>query len=118
MELPITIVAAAGERRYYTPWFPRMADYALFAYEVVFSDMTNPLEVEMLTKNVEDSGSGGSALSDTFNQMGGTNIWQADVTDMCELVRFVVFVQGYGSAGESVSFRFLPPTWYARARTA
>ena len=112
------VVAANGvDRTYYTPWFPRGADNALFAYELFYDDLSgDPFSVEIEHKDAEDAGSAPGSPSGSFAQLGSTDIYQADATGLKELVRFAVTVPQYGSAGESVSFRFLSPTWYSTAK--
>jgi hypothetical protein len=110
------VAASGGDRTFYTPWFPRGADNALFAYELFYDDLSgDPFSVEIEHKDAEDPGSAPANPPGSFAQLGSTDIYQANATGLKDLVRFAVTVPAFGSAGESVSFRFLSPTWYATA---
>lgn len=115
-----TFIAAGGEdRTYYSPWFPRGTDNALFAYELIHDDLSgDPFQVAIEHKDSEDPGSAPGSPSGSFGQLGATDIYQANVTGLKEMIRFVVTVPEFGNAGESVCFRFLSPTWYATAKVS
>src|SRR5262245_39615578 len=98
---------------YYSPWFPRAADNAVFTAEVLQDTFGNGgIELEVFTKNTEDEGSGGSAVA-TLSALAGS-FFEANVIGLKELVRFGITFKA-SSAGEGAVFRMLPPTWYDKA---
>lgn len=97
---------------YYTPWFPRGADNAVFALELIKNTLAS-FAVNVRTKNREDEGSAPGSSAGTFTQLSG-NFLQVNCTGLKELVRFEITTRG-GAAGDGVIYRFLPPTWYDTA---
>lgn len=102
----------------YTPWFPKMADNGVFAYEVIASYLGSSggnVSVAVYTKNREDQGGGTSAgtLSDTI----ATGFKEKAITGLKELVRLEITVTpGTSITGPAgVIYRILPPTWYNTA---
>lgn len=115
MIIGTTLIAASENREHFTPWFPRGADNAVFAYELIYSDLSgDPMEVTIYHKDGEDPGSQVSTPTGGFAQFGGTDFYQANATGLKELIRFKVTVP-QGDPGQSVVFRFLAPTWYSKA---
>jgi hypothetical protein len=110
-----TLVANGDEQPqyYYTPWFPRIADNAVFTYERIHSSLTTPEVVTVYHKDAEDAGSEGALVSTTWTQLGSTSLYEAKCSDLREMVRFKVELAS--SAVEVLHFRFLPPTWYTKA---
>ena len=102
------------ERIYYTPWFPRKTDNALFTYELVFEDSSDLIVVEIYHKDEEDPGSAPASPAGSFAQLGSTGIFQASVSGLKEMIRFAVTVRDAPS--QTVAWRFLPPTWLATAK--
>jgi len=105
-----------SERVYYTPWLPRLADNALFSYEVVGEDAADMILVEVFHKDAEDPGSAPGSPSGSFAQLGSTGVYQASVSGLKELVRLSVSVRDTGPS-DTVAFRLLPPTWLSKATT-
>jgi hypothetical protein len=104
------------ERVYYTPWFPRRADNALFAYELLYEDAADMIAVTIYHKDAEDAGSAPGSPSGGFAQLGSTGVFQASVSGLKEMIRFQVTVRDV-TGGKTFAFRFLPPTWLATAKT-
>jgi hypothetical protein len=104
-------------QKFYTPWLSRSADNAVFAYEVLYSTLPAGITVKIYHKDAEDAGSGPGSPVGSFTQLGTTSIYQASVNDLKEMIRFEVEVPAAVGSDESVAFRFLPPTWYSKART-
>lgn len=88
---------------YYSPWFPRRGDAAVFAGEVIAATGSMMLNVEH--KNSEDADSAAAVLGSAIISSG---VGTVSVTGMKELVRFKYFV---GTSGNWVHFRVLPPAW-------
>jgi hypothetical protein len=98
---------------YYSPWFPRGADNAVFMAEILKDTFTgNSMEITVYTKNAEDEGSGATPVATLSTLTGG--FVEANVTGLKELVRFGMEFKA-GAAGEGAEFRILPPTWYDKA---
>jgi len=112
-------IAIDVDRTFFTSWFPRGADNAVFTLEVIHSNLTGTLVVTAYTKDSEDPGSSPTSAG-TFSQLGGTDLWTLSATSLQQLVRFKVTVPAGNEGGiaESVVLRFLPPTWFATARVA
>ena len=113
------MVIGTGARVYYTPWFPKGADNAIFIYEIIHSNLgSSPgaFAVTGFTKNREDIGSEGTASSNSFTSMGA-GFYQAKPTNLLQLVRFrITLTPGTDPTGpEGVCYRFLPTTWYDKA---
>mgnify|MGYP001262210476 CR=1 FL=1 len=112
-----------SSQEYFTPWFPRGADNALFTYEIIRKNLgtgspTGAFTVAVYTKNREDVGSQGTAVSGGWGQYTGTDFYEFRAENLRELVRFKVTLQGGGTpptGQEGVVYRFLPPTWYDKA---
>lgn len=101
---------------YYTPWFPRGADNAVFTMEKILDTIpggAGAFTVTVWTKNREDEGSAPDSLVATFTSLHG-NFYEAACTGLEEMVRFrIVFTASL--AGQGVIYRFLQPTWYDSA---
>jgi hypothetical protein len=98
---------------YYSPWFPRGADNAVFVAEILKDTFGgSPLEIIVYTKNAEDEGSGATEVATLLSLTGG--FVQSDVTGLKELVRFGMRFKA-GAVGQGAEFRILPPTWYDKA---
>lgn len=104
-----TLNAVAGEDKFYfSPWFPRAADNAVFTFQYITDQLTGGAVIDVLHKNAEDSGTG-SVVTDFSAQLGSTDLYEAQCSGLKEMVRFRVKLKdGTGW----VHFRFLPPTWY------
>jgi|KBSSwiStaDraftv2_1062776.scaffolds.fasta_scaffold1872565_1 hypothetical protein len=105
-----TLNAIDGEDAYYfTPWFPRVADNAIFTFQRIEDTLTGGgAVVEVFHKNAEDAGTG-SSVTEFSSQLGSTDLYEAACTGLKEMVRFRIMVKdGTGW----IHFRFLPPTWY------
>lgn len=103
------IITQGTARDFYTPWFPRGADNGVFTVEEVEKSAT--VTYTVLSKNREEEGSAPNSGT-SFSTVSG-NFKEAKVTGLLELVRFKISVSG--TSGQSVIFRFLPPTWYDTA---
>jgi hypothetical protein len=96
-----------------SPWFPRGGDNILFAADLVAQSTTDAkIDVELLTKNSEDTGEGalvaGSKLSLATR---GVDFKTVDAS-LEELVRFRFTIDVAAAATDWVIFRVLQPSWY------
>lgn len=99
---------------YYSPWFPRAADNAVFTLEKLQDSFgSTPMTVTVYTKNREDEGSAPGSPAGTFTLLTG-NFYEVACVGLKELVRFKISFRA-SSAGQGVVFRFLGPTWYDKA---
>ena len=110
---------------YYSPWFPRGGNKAVFSCEVIASANTtsdiDTFHVQVQTKNAEDSDKDsvdlGSATSITLGTDENITSFQAGAslssTDQGfkELVRFQYTVRAKASGLAWVHFRMLNPSW-------
>jgi len=74
--------------------------------------------VEVYTKNREDVGSQGTAVSGSWTQLSPADCYEFKATNLRQLVRFKIKVTGGTSppsGQEGVMYRILPPTWYDKA---
>lgn len=108
-----------GARVYYTPWFPKGADNAIFIYEIIHKSLAGSgsagsFTVTGYTKNLEDAGSEGTSFS--FSSLG-SDFYSANPTNLKQLVRLKITLTPNGTVTEpnGVCYRFLPPTWYDKA---
>lgn len=97
---------------YFSPWFPRRGDAAVFSAEVIALAASGTLQMGVQTKNSEDvdtapSGASSGTLGVT-NAIVGTTVGTVSVVGMKELVRFFYLVSG---TTQWVHFRVLPPAW-------
>ena len=98
----------------FTPWMPRLADNAIFTYEVVRFYKTagpppptfNPFDVKIFHKNSEDLGEGEDAGA-TWVQ--SDNIHRTTLTGLKELVRYRIHCDTVDVGGV---YRILEPTWF------
>ena len=117
----LMVIGGTEARVYYTPWFPKGADNAVFLLKIIHKSLTgspaSTFVVEVFTKNLEDAGSQGSATAPfTFSSLG-SDFLKTQATDLKQLVRFkITLTPGTGVTGpDGVCYRFLPPTWYDKA---
>jgi hypothetical protein len=101
-----------------TPWFPRRADNARFAYEVTTLFGHNPqLTVTVLHKNREDLGPGAELFVNWTS--AGANFASGVAVGLKEMVRFAVSVELQDVEKEddfgSAFYRILEPTWFDQA---
>lgn len=119
MQIGTQIVALGNNATtFYTPWFPKQGDNAVFAFELIssyYGASGGSFACTAYTKNREDLGSDGTAtiISSTIT----TGFYQGVCTDLKELVRFKITVTPGSSITGAVgaTYRFLPPTWYDTA---
>jgi hypothetical protein len=93
---------------YFSPWFPRQGDSAVFSAQVIACSTAGTFTVQVQTKNNDDVDPGTvvgsfSGTPNTLGVFGGTQF-----LGMKELLRFQ-----YTQTGSSnfVHFRVLPPAW-------
>jgi hypothetical protein len=97
-----------NNRDYFTRWFPRVADNAVFTFQRIHSTLSVNEDVDVFEKNVEDAGTG-TNTSGFSSQLGSTDLYEASGINLKEMVRFRVQLK----AGTGwIHFRFLAPTWY------
>lgn len=119
MHIGTTLMAmgSTATRTYYTPWFPRGTDNAVFTYEVIQALVTaaGTFEITVLHKDTEDPGAEGTVLVATgsFTQIGTSGFFHGVGKDIKELVRFKIVLKPTG-VSDGVVYRFLPPTWYPK----
>lgn len=108
-----------------SPWFPRGGDYGIFTVEVEkMSDTTAgfSLKVELLHKNVVDTGNGvlvaNSAITVPGNVVSPSRSFKDIVAGFKELVRYQFTLTTTASPPATTSlwatFRMLSPVWYDR----
>ena len=115
-------LAPGSAQEYFTPWFPKGADNAVFTYEIIRQNFgtggTPGFTVAVYTKNLEDVGSQGTAVSGSWTQLSPADFYEFKATNLRQLVRFKITLTGstLGLTGqEGVVYRILPPTWYDKA---
>ena len=110
---------ASSQDAFYTPWFARGGNMLITTVDVIGLTGAATLQVDVQTKDSEDSDDVGNAtILATLGPAGvvvGPNTFQAGaplqgvVPAVQELVRYKVTVQG--PEGSGVFIRFLNPTW-------
>jgi len=106
-----TLIMVAGT--YYSPWFPRQGDSAVFSAQAIAltASFAGSLNVYIETKNaIQVDGSAGTATNGTFYLSAVGVAGTALVSGLSELVRFKYVPTGT-TAGQFVHFRILPPAW-------
>jgi len=98
---------------YFSPWFPRRGDAALFAGEVIAAGGAT-LTLGLQTKNSEDADQNNITTASTGTIASVTGIGAGVVgtvtgSSLKELVRFAYVAAG--SSTQWVHFRVLPPAW-------
>ena len=100
----------------YSPWFPRQADMLRVTAECVAVNNTS-LEIELYTKNQEDTGDGepvDDTVSITLSAAGrSTAEWKTvgGKEGVQQLLRFRYTV-GTDPTNEWILFRLLPAVWF------
>lgn len=99
----------------YSPWFPRQADMLRVTAECVAVNNTS-LEIELYTKNPEDTGDGLAVdvnVSITLSAAGrSTAEWKTvNEPGVEQLLRFRYTV-GTEASNEWILFRLLPAVWF------
>ena len=98
---------------YYSPWFPRQGDTAVFSAQIIAISSTSTLTVVVETKNTEDTDA--SATQPANGTFSGTSVnvissgAGTPVAGLKELVRFRYTVND--STSKFCHFRVLPPSW-------
>jgi hypothetical protein len=98
---------------YYSPWFPRQGDTAVFSAQIIAISATSTLTVVVDTKNTENTDTEATQPANgTFT--GSTAIVissgpSTPVVGLKELVRFKYTVSDASS--KFCHFRVLPPSW-------
>lgn len=102
------LIASSEPTMVYSPWFPRQGDNAIFTLDLV--DATGTILVEVFSKNTEDTGDGGSALTPNSGSKSSPGRTSFELSgNLKELVRYRFTVSG---SGNWVLFRMLPPVWF------
>lgn len=98
---------------YFSPWFPRQGDRAVFSAQIVAISSTSTLTVVVETKNTEDTDSAATQPANgTFSGTAASVISSgaaSPVAGLKELVRFKYAVND--AASKFCHFRVLPPSW-------
>ena len=102
-----------SSQTYYSPWFDKVADNAVFTMEKVLDTLNAGLTVRVFTKNREDEGSAPGSSAGTFTTLSGTML-EVACSGLKELVRFELSFQA-SAVKQGVILRFLAPTWYDTA---
>ena len=107
--LPGTVLIEGSKT--FTSWMPRMADNAIFSYEVVqhYAAATNPFVVKIFHKNTEDLGKGADASA---SWTATSNTHRATLSGLKELVRYQIDVSTGAIGGV---YRIFDPTWFDTA---
>jgi hypothetical protein len=102
---------------YFTPWFPKGGDNAVFTLEKIQDTcVTTAFSAAVYHKNQEDEGSAPGLPTTpvgTFATLTGA-FQEVDCSGLKDLIRFAVTFRA-SAAGQGVVFRFLQPTWYDTA---
>jgi hypothetical protein len=97
---------------YFSPWFPRQGDAAVFSAQIIAISGTSTLTVVVETKNTtETDASASQPANGTFSGTSASVITSGStaVSGLDELVRFKYTVNNAASA--FCHFRVLPPAW-------
>jgi hypothetical protein len=97
----------------FSPWFPRGGDFLRATLEIVASGGAN-LDVEIFTKNNEDTGNGTPVPAPAISRTAKGRYdeeWGPD--QLLELVRYRFTATG--DTAQWVLFRMLPPVWFDAA---
>lgn len=93
---------------YYSPWFSRQGDGAVFAAECIASGASGSIQFTVQTKNREQVDTAATILGTSSWMTAGT-VATYSGSGLLELVRFAYAV---GVAGTGwTHFRVLPPAW-------
>ena len=109
------LIAKSSNYSVYGPWFPKGGDSAKFTIDVVEVDVNSgaTFDVDVLTKNSDDTGDGTSIKSQTgINSAGITTFSLTSESTIEELVRYKYSVNG--GSGDWFLFRMLAPVWYSK----
>lgn len=92
---------------YFSPWFPRQGDGALFGAEALAS--TGTLVFQLYGKAADEADVSAVAVSASSNFITGGTVVTVAGTSLPQLVRFRYIISS--SASNWVHFRVLPPAW-------
>lgn len=102
---------------YYTPWFPRGGDSAVFAFDVTAMTGNATVDVYAQTKNSETPDGASSpdiVTANTKSCSAGVNEWKPAGTDWdgcLELIRFKIVVGSNDESPSMAHLRALNPSW-------
>ncbi|MEZ4495177.1 MAG: hypothetical protein R3C29_17915 [Dehalococcoidia bacterium] len=103
----------ATETAVYSPWFPRGGDNIIFAADLVAQSSGNgKIDIDLLTKNSEDTGDGTAVTSSTLSltDPGVGSLLVRGTLE--ELVRFRFTLSTDADSTDWVIFRVLQPSWF------
>ena len=133
MQLGETLLAGTS---LFTEWLDREADNAIFTYEAIYVFGSAVLDVEVYTKNSEDTGPGTKITAITKTTSGRFTKLKITGNNLKEMLRFKIVVTGDPIGGQLLAptpctdaeeldisilavsyavYRFLETTWFDKA---
>ena len=104
------------ESSVFTPWMSRQADNAIFTFELIDNPGQTDITITPYTRDREDYGAGTPGTPATIAS-GGPTFAEITVTNMEEMIRFLIEVDPIGGgSGSGIIYRMLEPTWYDEAK--
>ena len=106
---------------FYTDWFPRQADYAIFWAELIDMDGDEPqVTIKIFHKNEDatssmDGTDTGKSIALSVAGRVSVDMGASVATPLRQLVRFKVEVSGGISGDDWVFLRMLTPVWFNKA---
>lgn len=114
----IEIVSLDNKRRtFLSRWAPRQASNGSLAIELIcntFAGSSVPVEISVLTKNIDEEGSAPGIAVAVFQILSTTQILQCDCIGLRQLVRLQITFEAQ-AVGQGCIVRPLPSTWYDTA---
>lgn len=114
------LVTNSGSYSVFSPWMARGGDGMLVTVDVAEVSGGPTLDIEVFTKNTEDTGEGENAKTTGTQKISvdttgsASDDWVSGVADveLKELVRYKFTLTSSESAGEWILFRMLSPVWF------
>jgi hypothetical protein len=115
--MPVVGQTLHGTLVSYTPWFPRpdSATSAVFAVYVIKKGGSGTINVEVFSRNNEDTDTGGSSLGSITGGAQGPatdTIYKASIDGLKEMIRLKITIGG--SSTDWIHFAVLHPTFYVK----
>ena len=111
------LISKSTQYSVYGPWFPKGGESAKFVVDIVELEIGggSNIEVDVLTKNTEDTGDGGASIANSgaLNTVGLHVIDLSTESTIKELVRYKYTLPDI-AAGDWFLFRMLAPVWYSK----
>jgi hypothetical protein len=106
------LIRGSATTKVYSPWFERKGDKVIISGELIALDGSSPHFIMRLYTKSKETATDGTVISPTGTLIDLTTVGRAscEYATINELVRYGFEITG--AAGDSITFRALPPVWF------